>query len=324
MIYPTPFPLEEAAERLFARALPLPAMDLLVIGRQFEIWGGPERLDLLALDGDAVPWIFEFKRNIVTEEAVSQLLSYGSYVAPLSRGQMIDMFARRHARSTLPEAFKERFGHPLPDQLSGTVKLVLAGFGFSDRCERVLDFLERGTGLGIGQLKVRFFERSNPRQNFFQIIKDPQASLPIARSLGGAPPNKYFVLAIEEPELCQTWEVCCERHLIRLRDNEVPVHNSPHRGSGLFVYARPHGLVAYGRITSRGKCVDAESPPAQGHHPKIAKGRPRHWEARVQWEKSVPWCDASAPQNFGLQKSGLFEIKSPEQLLEFRISFGVK
>ncbi|MGA3178963.1 MAG: hypothetical protein ABSF38_01325 [Verrucomicrobiota bacterium] len=327
MNYPTPFPREEAAERLFAKSLLEPNAQWLLLGRQFQISGGPERLDLLALDRDAVPWIFEFKRDIATEEAVGQLLSYGAFVAPLSRGHLADMFAEQHKNLTLSEAFQNQVGCKLPERLSGRVNLVLAAFVFSDRCNRVILFLERGAGLVIGQMHSQFKpDTIRPRFVDFNLIKPPKPSLPISQPIGNAQPEEYFLLFVEETDLALPWDECRERNLIVLRDGQIRRHRAPGPSSGLFVYLRSHGLVGYGIVAKRGRLLlEAESlnGSAEGEDPPPVQAE-LTWQAQVIWHRTHPFGDAvpTITSLFPVQ-SGLFKITNPDQLLDFQASIGV-
>lgn len=328
MAYLIPFPREEAAERMFAKGLLGSDSDLLLVGRQFDVYGGPERLDLLALDRDAVPWIFEFKREIANEEAIAQLLSYGAFVAPLSPGQLKKMFAERRKSTTLGEAFQAHFDRPLPEQLSGQVNLVLAAFGFSERCKRVMAFLERGAGLVIGEMTVKFVSNPlGPNGTEFKLVKHPKPSQPISQPIGEVRPEEYFLLAVEESELCMKWDECRDRHLIALRDGEVRRHRALRRAAGLFVYLRSHGLVGYGVVIKSGRLLDQpgpSNPPAGGNgNGKVDMLSARTWEAQVQWHLTHTWCDAIRPMAFVPCDSGLFRITNPEQLNDYRISLGV-
>jgi hypothetical protein len=322
MNYPTPFPREEAAERLFARKLSTPGgaapeADLLLVGRQFEVYGGPERLDLLALDREGVPWVFEFKRDIAMPEAIGQLLSYGAFAAALTCGELCQRFAEQHKNTTLPEAFPARFDRALPERHSGKVNLVLAAFGFSSRCNRVISFLERGAGLVIGQMTTKLLPLAQPRALNFELTKSPQPTRPIGQPIGDEQPEEYFLLSVEEPELALDWEGCRQQGKIALGADGVPRHRAPGRNSGLFVYLRSHGLVGYGIVTKRGQIQD---PAVEGGTPA---GASRTWEAQVSWRLTHPWGDAVLPMAYVPTESGLFQMTNPEQVTDFRVSLGV-
>lgn len=79
---------EQHLEDLLVSSPDLLMNNLTLIGRQVPTAGGP--LDLLGIDSDGEPVVFELKRGTLTREAVAQVLDYASDFADMDE----DRFAR--------------------------------------------------------------------------------------------------------------------------------------------------------------------------------------------------------------------------------------
>jgi hypothetical protein len=232
--------------------------NLLFIGNQIKVWGGEDSLDFLALDGEGVPWIFEFKRDVAKASAISQLLTYGSYIAGLTYGQL-DAIYRKHSgkkKQDLSTAFHAHFGPDKKLEISHRVQLVLAAYDFSDTCLHTLDFLDNACGLRIGRMKMTWIiapGQADERKYWYQL--EPEAVDP-APWLAA---RKFAMVAYEFYSESDNWDLYRLSNLLVLPQwNEnvmdpldrpfLPVipYSDLKRGMGVFVWLKVKGKIEDG------------------------------------------------------------------------------
>jgi len=243
--YRAPFPKESLAEWYFVRELKNGKLNLLIIGRQVDVYMGPERLDVLAIDAAGMPWVFELKRDVAKPEAISQLLVYGSYVAALSHKDLDKIFQekqRAKTKTSLAEAFRQRFGKDLPP-LTHQVCLMIGAFDFSYTCVRALKFLKRTTQLEIGQFKIQWSLQINSGHNSplsgddrrkvvaslksgyttqvrFDYLAWPQPSRPMELTPLEASTSRNLLLSTQVNCNELNWKYCQDKHLMVIPDLE--------------------------------------------------------------------------------------------------------
>jgi hypothetical protein len=233
--------------------------EYLPIRRQMRVFER-EKLDLLTLDINAVPTIFEFKRDLADYASVSQLLTYGAYVARWSMAQLDAFYIGGDYRRDLDRAFQARFHKELPAELPHQVNLVLAAFEFSLPCRRALEFLEQSTGLIIGRLKIEcLWDLQKLPRPVYRWLQRPVPTK--ALDIGSEPgdPKQYYMLQQYVTEFPFDWESCVNNGIIPVPESWNVEKNQIPPGSGIFVYLAGlpdnygdepgSGLVGYG-ITS--------------------------------------------------------------------------
>lgn len=262
--YRIPVRIEALGVKEFKRILALKGA-LLMIGEQIDVFTGPERLDLLAMDENGVLWIFEFKRDIGRPAAVGQLLTYGAYAASLDIDELNQLFRKsrqsKKGKITLAAAFKDCFGFTLP-KIPHQVCLVLAAFEFSVTCDQLIGFLKHSVNLQIGKLKMEWEVSPNaPDGRHYEYI-----DLPRPMQGNAWPPNQsdyhtdtYMMLSLAID--VQSWEAYRKSEILLFPDlreisntrwsdeyqensREEPYHTLPASldyqalkpGMGLFVY----------------------------------------------------------------------------------------
>jgi hypothetical protein len=241
--YRTPFHDEGCSERVFFSSLRKPTASLLPIGRQMKVFG-VEKLDLLALDAWAQPWIFEFKRDVADYKSIGQLLTYGSYVVRWTKAELESKYRGNDRRKDLGRAFRDRFDQILPRQLSNRVNLVIAAHDFSPACRHTLQFLHESCQLVIGKLKIDCVWDWKGGTQF----EHRWLQFPTPTNNCGDPvnPTAHFVLSEHMNNLPIEWNDCIFNRLLPIPKgwkSEIPEH------SGVFVHLTdpPHsGLVGYG------------------------------------------------------------------------------
>lgn len=99
-------------------------LDLLIVERQPSLPGS--RLDLLALDRDALPWIIELKAGTAASQAVSQALRYTDVVDRMTLDDFLALPGINDV-PTLDQRFKLRFGRDFtidPDRIPGVLLIA--------------------------------------------------------------------------------------------------------------------------------------------------------------------------------------------------------
>jgi hypothetical protein len=97
---------------------------LLIIGRQVTTGNGG-RVDLLAMDILGDLHVIELKRDRASSLVVSQVLSYGAWVQPLSEDEVRRVFRRYRPDTSMEEAFLECFGAEIPDKINAAQHYVI-------------------------------------------------------------------------------------------------------------------------------------------------------------------------------------------------------
>lgn len=118
-----PFRTEEDLEDYLEAHLSLPGQDVLIIGRQLEIAGGP--IDLLAIDSAGVVYIIELKLGKADRDVVAQVLGYRYSMKQLDREKLIRAVADGRLKIDLVKAFQRHFGHRLPETVNESQVLVI-------------------------------------------------------------------------------------------------------------------------------------------------------------------------------------------------------
>lgn len=139
---PSKLDREQRLEEWLERDPGLLGLDLLLIGRQVRTdFGGI--IDLLGIDrgGDLV--ILELKRDRTPRDVVAQVLDYGSWACRLTPREIHEIADRYLAARSLrlADAFRERFGAPIPENLNSSQSLVIVASELDDSSERIVQYL---------------------------------------------------------------------------------------------------------------------------------------------------------------------------------------
>lgn len=153
-------PAEQELHEFLARDPSLLGERLLVIGSEVHTPHG-KRLDLLAIDGDGNLHVLELKRDKTPREVVAQILDYGSWVATLSRDDVIDI-ADKHLDQPFEAAFEDVFGIAPPDEVNGDRQLTLVASELDNASERIVSYL-RGFGVPINAVFFSYLEDDGRR-----------------------------------------------------------------------------------------------------------------------------------------------------------------
>ena len=156
-LVPSAVGLESQLEDYIEADPSLLGQPLLLIGRQVPTaFGG--FIDLLAVDADGAVHVFELKRDKTPRDVVAQTLDYGSWVADLTRGEIVDIFESYSPGIAFEEAFAERFGVSPPEDLNTDRVLTIVAASVDPATERIVRYLNDGFGVPVNVVFFRHFE----------------------------------------------------------------------------------------------------------------------------------------------------------------------
>jgi hypothetical protein len=129
--------------------------NLLIIGRQVPTASGP--LDLLGITAEGVLVVLELKRDRAPRETVAQAIDYASWIADQSPEDLLAL-ASEYLKRSLDEAFRQRFGQPLPEVDPTNLSVIVAASRLDAPTERMIQFLSRQYGMDIDGLLFRYIK----------------------------------------------------------------------------------------------------------------------------------------------------------------------
>lgn len=154
---PSGIGLESQLESYIEADPALMGQRLLLIGRQVPTAHGGF-IDLLAIDGEGVVHVLELKRDRTPRDVVAQTLDYGSWVAGLSRADIVAIFADYRPGVAFEEVFAGEFGGAPPEELNAAQILTIVAASVDPATERIVRFLNEGFGVPVNVVFFRHFE----------------------------------------------------------------------------------------------------------------------------------------------------------------------
>lgn len=155
---------------------------LLLIGRQVSTAHGGF-IDLLAIDAEGVVHVLELKRDRTPRDVVAQALDYGSWVAGLSRADIVAIFANYRPGVAFEEAFAGEFGEAPPEELNASQILTIVAASVDPATERIVRFLNEGFGVPVNVVFFRHFEdRGSSYLARTWLVDETASSIPVAAS----------------------------------------------------------------------------------------------------------------------------------------------
>lgn len=148
---------ENLLERMIVSAPSILSERWLLIGQQVRTrYGG--FIDLLALNQDGQLIVIELKRNLTPREVVAQALDYASWVQDLGADEIAGIFSRFSTGGALGEAFQQKFGLPLDEELlNGSHQIVIVASSLDPSTERIVNYLN-GMDVAINVIFFQVFE----------------------------------------------------------------------------------------------------------------------------------------------------------------------
>lgn len=132
--------------------------EVLMIGQQIPTAHG-KYIDLLGLDIEGNTVIFELKRDRTPREVTAQVLDYASWIQTLSYDDIVEIYEEAH-EGLLEEAFVEKFGTELPEELNHSHSMVIVCTELDHGTERIINYLSENYDVPINAVFFRCFEEA--------------------------------------------------------------------------------------------------------------------------------------------------------------------
>lgn len=162
---------EERLEDWLTRDISVLDSSLMIIGRQVRTdFGG--FIDLLCLDNLGNTVVIELKKGQTPRETAAQVLEYTSWVRDLpdERVREIgDRYVTDAGSNSLREAFVERLGEDLPEELNLGHRSLIVAESIDDSTDRIVRYLA-DMNVPINVATVQHFTDSNGRRLLAQVF----------------------------------------------------------------------------------------------------------------------------------------------------------
>lgn len=285
-------------------------LDMMIIGRQVPTAFG-KRIDLLGIDSSGNVVVVELKRDKTPREVVAQLLDYGSWVNGLGFDDILAIYASGGSAKTLAEAFVERFGVALPDQVNEAHQLVIVASDLDASTERIVEYLSSGYGVPINAVFFRYFtddDRAYLTRSWLMPPVQLEGSAPGPGGHKQQPWNgtDFYVSFGQGPE--RSWEDAVQYGFVSagggLWYSETLKQLGP--GHRVFVCVPGTGYVGVGKVTAPAVMAkDFKVKPPTGTAPLLdaplkatnmgvnaEDPDTAEWVVAVEWTKTVPLSNA--------------------------------
>ena len=175
--------LEQWIEDWLANDISVLDPNLLIIGRQVRTgFGGT--VDLLCMDGEGNLVVVELKKGQTPRDVTSQALEYSSWVKDLEFDE-ITRIANSYPgiAGSLAEAFRERFGMELPEQLNQAHRSLIVAESVDASTDRIVRYLAE-MSVPINVATVQHFEDGKGTELLAQVyLIEPESIQPRARRM---------------------------------------------------------------------------------------------------------------------------------------------
>ncbi len=134
---------------------------LTLVGRQTPTEGG-RALDLLGVDSDGKLVVFELKRDMLSRDAVAQIIDYASFLDNLDLDALAEHISEKSGAHGIAniDNFQEWYSSEGFEELESLkpLRLFLVGLGADERTERMVRFLAQNSGMDISMLTFHAFD----------------------------------------------------------------------------------------------------------------------------------------------------------------------
>lgn len=319
---------EARLEKIISADIDILGLDVLLIGAQVLTSHG-KRIDLLAINAQAELCIIELKRDRTPRDVVAQILDYGSWISGLTRTEVEEIFAnsKLHAGALFGQAFQERFGVPVPPELSANHHLVIVASELDFESERIVNYL-RAYDISISALFFRYFKDGAHEYLTRSWLAAPEQVSERPRKLRTPSSAEIwngqdFYVAFGDNHH-RSWQDAMQYGFVAAGQGATykVAMQRLFVGARVFVhlpntFAAPHkgGYVGIGTVTQEaqpvrefmvqhdGQAIPVLQAPLQATHMTDNSDDPEMCEylTRVEWQKSVPIEEA-------VWESGMFAL----------------
>lgn len=310
---------------------------LLLIGRQVATANGGF-IDLLAVDSEGVIHVIELKRDKTPRDVVAQTLDYGSWVAELSRAEVVGIFDNYQPGLAFEEAYAEFFGEAPPDEINASQVFTIVASTVDAATERIVKFLNESFSVPINVVFFRHF-RDNGASYLARTWLVNHDAIPLARPHNKAQRSREpwngsdWYVSFGEETGGRVWEDAREFGFVSAGGGEWfsrTLKNLP-IGARVFACIPKTGYVGIGRVTGASTRFSDAVVSVGGQYRKLAdlplNGNYEHNSAGdtdetaeyvvpIEWESTVPARDAVwktgmfANQNSACKLSKQFTIET--------------
>lgn len=281
---------------------------LLILGRQVMTVGGP--LDLLAIDSTGAVHVIELKRDKTPRDVAAQVLDYGSWVASLSREEIVDLFAQRNASLEFDQAFFDAFGEAPPEELNAEQVFTIVATSLDPATQRIVRFLNESYDVPINAV---FFQHFQDGQTGYLartwLVDDDQqgTASPKTKKTREAWNGRDWGVTFGTNNYERSWDDAVQYGFVSAgggRWYSQTLRNLP-LGARIFVNVPGSGYVGIGEVVGPAQRFDAATVTVDGEEtllsalPLAADYRRvgdesddiAEWVVPVQWEATRPQAD---------------------------------
>ncbi|WP_226678274.1 PDDEXK family nuclease [Mesobacillus jeotgali] len=289
---------EERLEKWIAKDSSITGLDILVIGRQvFTYFGG--RIDLLGIDSEGNIVILELKKDKTPRDVVAQALDYASWVKDLTYKE-IDAFATKYLNSSLRDAFSNRYGVDIPEEINKSHSIVIIASELDPSSERIVQYLSTEYDMNINCIFFDFFKEGNNELLGRSWLMDPEEVSERTQSKKSAPTwtGLYFVNVGDGEH--RSWDDC-KKYGFLSAGQGIKYREAMQKlkmGDKVLAYLKGKGYVGYGEVISTAvmvkdfKLTDGTNLLDQNlTQPNIEENKDdpeqADWAVGIKWIKSL-------------------------------------
>ena len=270
-------------------------IDVLLIGRQITT-ATRGRIDLLAIDDEAILVVLELKRDKTPREIVAQALDYASWVKDLSYEE-IEAIAKNFTGKPLPQAFSDHYGFSIPQTVNANHSMVILASELDDSSERIVEYLVEEYGVPINVLFFTFFKTASGEFVGRAWLKDPEEVQERTQARNQAPWSGFYFVNVGEGEH-RNWDDCRKYGFLSAGQGEKYGNAMKKLKPGDLVFAYMYeglGYVGFGTVTQPATMVRDFTP--DGSDKKLLDlplKQPRMSDnkddpARSEWVVGIKW-----------------------------------
>jgi hypothetical protein len=202
---------EDKLQNAVERDLSIISDELLTIGSQVHTAFG-KKIDLLAMNPEGNLVIIELKRGKTPREVVAQTLDYASWVKDLSFDDIADTFRQYNNNKELEEAFQDKFGVQLPEELNNQHEMIVVCSSLDSESERIINYLSLYK-VPINVVFFKYFKQNDKEFLTRSWLINPneltEKGITTKDGSKKEPWNgKDFVCNIDEADGISSWEDC--------------------------------------------------------------------------------------------------------------------
>jgi hypothetical protein len=325
--------VEQRLEDWLAADPGLTGLDILIVGRQI-VTSNRGRIDLLAIDEDANTVVLELKRDKTPRDVVGQVLDYASWVNNLSF-ENLDVICRGYLQKSISDAYRDRFGGPLPDTVNENHTLLVVAAELDESSERIVQYLG-DRGIAINVVFFNLFRSGEQELIGRAWLRDPVELEEQTESRRKAPWSGYWFVNVGESEH-RNWDDNVRYGYIgagggdwysrALRKLQI--------GDRIFAYMKGLGYVGLGEVVEEARPAHevrledgipllehemrAPRPGDFGSDPKRAE-----WAIRVNWLKTFPRDEARSFNGVFANQHIVCKLRHPETVQFVEREFGIE